>query len=438
METKGRWDDEHTAATVREPGEDTERVTSPHQPTEGRFTIDSRSQRHPMNTTPSRPLLITNIGTLVSGRIDEPFVEAERLIAVDGQIAAIGAAVDDVDTVDAVTVDAAGLTLLPGLIDNHVHPVIGDYTPRQNQANYLEGFLHGGVTSAVSAGEVHTPGRPRDAAGTKALAVLAHKAFAAYRPGGLKVHAGALLLEPGLVEDDFAELASHGVHLVGEIGISGVQDIAEAQQMTRWAQAAGMTVTVHVGGASVPTSRTVNGAFVVAVRPDVAAHVNGGPTATALEDVEQILEETDAYVEIVHNGNVRSARDIAELLVRRDELHRLVLGTDSPAGSGVQPLGILRTLSWLTSLAGVPPAEAVATATGNTAGARRLDTGVIRVGHPADLVLADAPSGSQAEDLLGALQFGDTPAVAMVIVDGEVVVDRSRNTPPPTRTPIRT
>ena len=386
-----------------------------------------------MNEHKSGRTLIVNIGTLLSGDIEQPLLAASTLTIEGGRITAIG---DQSSRERAdVVIDAAGMTVLPGLIDSHVHPVLGDYTPRQSQANYLEGYVHGGVTSVVSAGEVHTPGRPKDPDGTKALAVLAQKAFAAFRPAGIKVYAGALLLEPGLIEVDFKELFRQGVHLVGEIGISGVQDVQSAAQMTRWAQEAGMTVTVHVGGASVPTSRSIDAAFVIAVRPDVAAHVNGGPTAPSLEDVERILDETDAYVEVVHNGNVRAARDIAGLVARRGELHRLIIGTDSPAGSGVQPLGVLRTVSWLVALAGLPAGEAIAAASGNTAKARNIDGGVVKVGGSGDLVIADAPKGSQAADFCATLQQGDTPAVAVVIIDGEVVVRRSRNTPPPKRLP---
>lgn len=378
-------------------------------------------------------LVITGIGTLLTGRIADPVAQADAVLVEGGRIAAIGSAADLAD--DAPAMDIGGATLMPGLIDDHVHPVLGDYTPRQFQSSYLEGFVHGGVTSAVSAGEVHTPNRPKEREGTKALAILAHKSFAAGRTGGARVHAGALLLEQGLTEQDFHDLAAQGVHLVGEIGISSVQDPETAEQMTRWAQAAGMTVTVHVGGKSVPTSSTIDGAFVAHVRPDVAAHVNGGPTAAATEDVVRILDETDAHVEIVHNGNVRAARDIAELVGARDEMHRLVIGTDSPAGTGVVPLGMLRTVSWLSAFAGIPGAEAIATASGNTARARRIEGGVVEEGAVADLVVADAPDGSQAADMCSALESGDTPAVAAVVVDGAIVVRKSRNTPPPRRVP---
>lgn len=380
-------------------------------------------------------VVVANIGTLLSGDIDSPVLDADHLVIEEGRISILGSGSPSLEDGDIVY-DVAGTTVLPGLIDNHVHPVIGDYTPRQSQANYLEGFVHGGVTSVVSAGEVHTPGRPKDRDGTKALAVLALKAFAQFRPASMRVHAGALLLEPGLEQEDFHDLSRQGVHLVGEIGVSGVQDVETAAGMTRWAQEAGMTVTVHVGGASVPTSCTIDGDFVIGVGPDVAAHVNGGPTAASLQDVERILSETDAYVEIVHNGNVRAARDIAELVKDRGELNRLLIGTDSPAGSGVQPLGVLRTVSWIAALAGVPAPEAVATASGNTARARRIEGGRIAVGQPADLVIADAPSGSHAADFCAALEAGDTPSVAAVLIGGELVVSKSRNTPPPARRPV--
>ncbi|HEY8018437.1 MAG TPA: amidohydrolase family protein, partial [Actinomycetota bacterium] len=241
------------------------------------------------------------------------------------------------------------------------------------------------------------------------------------------------LLEPGLTEADFDEMAAAGVELVGEIGISGVKDPDVAAEMTRWAQARGMRVMVHTGGASIPGSGIVGADFVLAVRPDVAAHVNGGPTALPLDHVERILDGTTARVEIVHNGNVKAAGEVAALLASRGELDRLVLGTDSPAGSGAQPLGMLRVISWVASLGGVDPALAVAAATGNVATLHGLPTGVVAAGREADLLVMDAPLGSQALDALGALVIGDTPAVATAIIDGVPRFTKSRNTPPPVR-----
>ena len=303
-------------------------------------------------------LVIRNIGTIVTGDIEAPIAEGDTIVVRDGLIASVGAS-GEVDPSDILSViDAAGATVTPGLCDDHVHPVLGDFTPRQSQLGFIDSYLHGGTTTMISAGEPHTPGRPTDPAGVKALAILAHASFAKLRPSGVKVHAGAVLLEPGLTESDFDEMAEAGVELVGEIGISGVKDADVAAEMTRWAQARGMRVMVHTGGASIPGSGIVGADFVVAVRPDVAAHVNGGPTALPLDHVERILDETSARVEIVHNGNVKAAGEVAALVARRGELHRLVIGTDSPAGSGAQPLGMLRAISWVAALGGVDPAAA--------------------------------------------------------------------------------
>jgi enamidase len=99
----------------------------------------------------------------------------------------------------------------------------------------------------------------------------------------------------------------------------------------------------------------------------------------------------------------------------------------------VIPLGVLRTLSLLAGVGGLPPAEAVACATGNTARVYRLDRGLIAQGREADLVICDAPIGSVATDALGALAAGDLPGISMVLVDGKILVGRSRNTPPAAR-----
>src|SRR5262249_26758884 len=137
--------------------------------------------------------LIKNIGAIVSGDIAHPLLDADSVVVADGTIAAVGRALD----VDADTV-------IPGLIDSHCHPVFGDFTPRQRTVDFIESGLNGGLTTMISAGEVHLPGRPKDITGLKALAVVAAKAYANLRPAGVKVHGGAPILELGMVEDDFA------------------------------------------------------------------------------------------------------------------------------------------------------------------------------------------------------------------------------------------
>ena len=164
-------------------------------------------------------LMIKNIGAMVSGDISNPLLNADALIIEGSLIQGVGKEKNlDSKGVDQV-MDVQGMTVTPGLIDSHCHPVLGDFTPRQKMLDFIESSLHGGVTTVISAGEVHLPGRPKDVAGTKALAILAAKSFSNARPGGVKVLGGALILEPGLQEKDFEELAREGVRVVGEIGL---------------------------------------------------------------------------------------------------------------------------------------------------------------------------------------------------------------------------
>ena len=376
-------------------------------------------------------LRVINIGTIVSGEIDAPLADGNTVVVRDGTIAYVGdAGGAPPPDADEITVDAAGATLIPGLIDNHVHPVVGDFSPRQRVLDFIESCLHGGVTSMISAGEPHFPGRPRDRAGTKALAIVGAKSFANARPGGVKVTAGAVILEHGLTETDFDEMAEAGVQLVGEIGLSAVCTAEEAAPMVRWAQARGMRVAMHTGGVSIPGSNAIRADLVLAIRPDVASHVNGGPTRLPLADVERILDETDCFVEIVQCGNTLAAQEVARLVAARGDERRLILGTDMPSGTGVIPLGMLRTIAWVASLGGIAPERAVAMATGNTARLHGFNRGVVAVGREADLVLVDAPIGSAADTALETLATGDTPAVSAVIVDGAIKIGVSRNTPP--------
>ena len=176
-------------------------------------------------------LVIRNIGLLLSGDLQKPILDADTIVAVDGKITAVGKG-KDVDTEAAtLVIDAKGTTLAPGLIDSHVHPVAGDWTPRQNQIGWIDSYLHGGVTTMISAGEVHTPGRPKDVVGLKAMAIFAQRAFSAFRPGGVRIHAGAPVIEHGMVEDDFKDLAAAGVTMLGEVGLGASRT---AQRRAKW------------------------------------------------------------------------------------------------------------------------------------------------------------------------------------------------------------
>jgi enamidase len=375
--------------------------------------------------------LVTGLGQVVSGDIAAPLLDADSLLIEDGRFAAIGRGLEaDAD----VVIDARGATAFPGLIDSHVHPVVGDWTPRQRTTDWIESELHGGVTSMVSAGEVHLPGRPKDVVGLKALAIVAQRAYANVRPAGVKLHAGAPILETGLEEQDFVDLAAAGVRLIGEVGLGSVKTGAQAAPMLRWARDHGMVSTFHTGGPSIAGSSAIRADVVLEAKPDIVGHVNGGTTALPDGDIEALVASGMA-VEIVHCGNLRAALHAIGMAKDIGALDRVILGNDAPSGSGVQPLGILRTIAHLASLGGIAPELAVCLATGNTARIHRLEAGVIAIGREADLALVDAPQGSAAETALGALAVGDLPGVGMILIDGRPLIGRSRNTPPAGRAP---
>ncbi len=377
-------------------------------------------------------LVIRNIGTLLSGALERPLLDADTIVAVDGRISAFGRA-KDVDAGQAdVVVDARGTTVAPGLIDSHVHPVFGDWTPRQSQLGWIDSFLHGGVTTMVSAGEVHLPGRPRDVVGVKALAITAQRAFSNFRPGGVKLHAGAPVLEKGMVESDFRDLAEAGVKLLGEVGLGGVKQGEEAKQMVAWARKYGIQSTIHTGGPSIPGSGLIDADVVLEADADVIGHINGGHTALPLTQIRCLCEQCTRALEIVHNGNPLAALYALRTAIELGQPERIILGTDSPAGSGVQPLGILRTVAMLSSLGEIPAERAFCFATGNTARMRELDCGLVEPGRAADFVLMDRAQHTAGQTLLESVRMGDLPGISMVIIDGVVRAGRSRNTPPAT------
>jgi len=380
-------------------------------------------------------LLVRNIGLLLSGDLARPILDGDAILAEGGRITAVGREKDlDADGADVV-IDARGTTVAPGLIDSHVHPVFGDWTPRQSQLGWIDSCLHGGVTTMISAGEVHLPGRPKDVVGVKALAITAQRAFDGFRPGGVKVLAGAPVIEKGMVESDFAELAAAGVTMLGEVGLGGVKQADEARQMVAWARKHGIRSTIHTGGPSIPGSGLIDADVVLAADADVIGHINGGHTALPDAQIRCLCEGCSRAIELVHNGNFRSALVALRAAKELRQLERVILGTDAPAGSGVQPLGVLRMIAQLSSLGEMPAEQAFCFATGNTARIHGLSSGLIEPGRDADFVFLDRAQHTAGATLLESVSLGDLPGVGMVVIGGIVRAQRSRNTPPADRVP---
>jgi enamidase len=376
---------------------------------------------------------IVNLGQIVSGDWHVPFVAGDTILIEGERIAAVGSApADAVESADVV-IDAGGMTAIPGLIDSHVHVTFGDYTPRQRTVGFLESYVHGGVTTAISASEVHVPGRPRDPEGVKALAIAAQRSFADWRPGGMRVIAGSVILEPGLTADDFRELAQKGVRLA-KAGFGAVRSSYDYAPLVADAKAAGLLTTCHTGGSSIPGSGAITGDHLLKIRPHVSFHTNGGPTAMPDADFERVIRESDMALQVCTAGNLRTTLLCARLADALGAFDRFIIGTDTPTGSGIMPLGMLYTIAHLASLTDMPPERFICAATGSNARVYGLDSGILTPGKAADVVLIDAPEGGTQATALAAIKHGDIAAIGAVITAGVPrFVGRSRNTPATTR-----
>ncbi len=379
-------------------------------------------------------IVLVNIGTLISGNWREPFVNGDALVIDDGKLVAVGRATDADIGEAKLIVDVDGMTVLPGLIDSHVHITFGDYTPRQKTVGFLESYLHGAITSCISASEIHVPGRPADPAGICALALAAQRCFADFRPGGMRVYAGSVIMEPGLEEHHFENLTAEGVWHA-KVGFGAFEKPVDVTPIVKNAQKHGFKVMCHTGGASIPGSQPITADDLVTMGPDIAGHVNGGPVALSDDGLERVVSETGIALQIAQAGNIRSSALVINLAEKYDQFGRVMISSDTPTGTGVMPLGVIKSLTEMATLTDVEPERILAASTGNCTKVYGLDAGLLELGMDADIAIIDAAQGCTQPDALSSMKNGDIPAVAGVISNGMPrFLGKSRNTPPPTRT----
>lgn len=380
-----------------------------------------------------RPVVVENCGAIVTGTLDRPIYGGDAILAVDGKIAAIGARAALPVPADVTVVDARGQIAIPGLIDSHIHPVIGDWTPRMSAFGWLASYVQAGVTTSLSQGSWALGGYPEDARGMVAFGITLARTFAAFRPGGMKVHGAAVSLVEDFQESDFELLAREGVWLIAEIGSRSIVEPRLVSHLLEIAHAYGFVSRVHFGPEAVPGTYTVTAAMAAVMGAHIASHANGGPTGPPRSDLDYLLDRMDCYLELSYPGNHSALLYLAERARDLGRLDRLICGSDTPTGAGIQPRAILQTVGLLATFADVPAPEAIAVATGNTARAYGLDTGQLEVGRAADVLLIDAPRSSVADNGLEALRVGDVPSIGLVMIDGEIVSLQTTNTLPAKR-----
>lgn len=381
-------------------------------------------------------VIIKNIGTLVSGDFDKGILDADSILVENGVITAIGKNLDGSKANHEI--DADGMVCCPGFIDPHVHNTVDDYAPMTQTVNWMECYLWYGITTILSEGE-QGPGYPRffdDPLGAKATAIFAKRVYNNFRPGGfLKFHGGAVVLQKGMVEQDFKEMADAGVWLVAEIGGGGAYLPEDVCPMIEWAKKYGFKVSTHIGPSSIPGSSPVFSDIALAHKPHKFAHINGGSIAAPWEEIRRILDERDqsTFIEYVAVGNQKMADKITRYMADKGQLNKIVFGSDTPTGQGALPNGIQRMAMRMAAFNDVPPAQAIAMGTGNNADLFGLNTGKIEVGREADILIIDVGQDAVGKDALEAMTMDDTFGIAMVMVDGQVVSLKGRDGRPTRR-----
>lgn len=383
-------------------------------------------------------ILIKNIGEFFTGEVGAPILPVRALSIAEGRIEAL----DPVDESGFdVIIDAAGSAVVPGLIDGHVHPVLGEWTPAQDAIGWVRNYLHGGTTTMLSAGELHAPGLDY---GTltpdlvTSLAVVTASTYGSQRWSGVKVYAGTVLLVPGMSDVHFDRLADAGARLVKFLFYPLESDREEASRYVAWARERGMRSKVHTGGVSRSGLSQICGYETLSwLQPDIAAHVSGGPIPMSDHDIDRVVDDLSMTLEMCSSGNYGAGLRLVRRVLDTGQLARLALGSDTPGGTGIIPRGMWRNILFLSSVCGVPAGEAVAVATGNTARAHGLETGILAVGRPADLLVCGPVEGSAGTTLADAIAHGDLPGISHVIAAGEIVVSgRSLQTPPSRLRPV--
>ena len=325
-----------------------------------------------------RPLAVVGV-TVLDGQGGPP-LPGQTVVAAGGLIERVGPAGEVAVPAGAAVVDGTGATLLPGLVDAHVH--LDFYPPAQ--------VLAGGVTTVRDLGwpparlaalreMAATPGAsPRLLAAGQILTVPGGYPTRApwAPPGTARPVEGAAAAARAVAELAEAGAAVIKVALDDRVGPTLPAPVLAA--VVAAAAERGLGVTAHVGGAA-------EAAKALAAGVDELAHWPFDPAGLPDALVDALAEAVVA-VPTLHIDPTPARRAGTRRFVARGG--RVVYGTD--LGNQGPPPGVdVEELRLLVS-AGLSPGQALAAATSVAATHLGLDgAGRIAPGARADLLLVD-------------------------------------------------
>lgn len=331
--------------------------------------------------------ILTNVRLLADKGLTDPVsvrIDSETITSITPELP---------DSGNAHIVDGAGATLLPGLIDAHVHiSGRGD----------LDALASNGVTTGIDMASwpAATTAALRGGTGTASL-VSAGVPFIG--PAGPHSRFGmpsyAIVTDPADVADGVARRVADGsdfIKIVAEAPGRGGPDPEIVRLVVAAAHATGVMVVAHASHIDAFTMSLDAGADIVTHVPTedaiTAAIADGmadrGRTAIPTLSVAEILTAAMPRP----GANYDNARD--SVIALREADVTVLAGTDSVAGAGTPftiPHGVTlhHELELLVD-AGYTPAEALHAATTGPARAFGLgDRGAVTPGLRADLLLID-------------------------------------------------
>ena len=324
--------------------------------------------------------LIHNIGTILSGAFENPILAGDTVCTDGDKIVFIGDRADAPALDYTLDIDANGLTLCPGIIDAHAHPPLANYLEVYKAYDWVDNYAGAGITSLVSLGGHNFAGAAGDG--------FRLRFFKYYwdhnHPSFAKIHAGTVMLQHGMTDSDFAELAAQGVHVVGEIGMSDVKDVEEAARLVATAKAHGFVTTLHCAAPCTADGVAYTYEEIERIAPDVLTAVNGDPTPLDDETIKKLVQSGKYWFDCLSNGSEPQLIKIARWAAEAGTADRMLLGTNVPSMSGFSPMGLWIQMAAIAQNTDLAPEKVFAMASGNVARCYGLDHGVIADGMTAD------------------------------------------------------
>ena len=391
---------------------------------------------------------------VAAGRV----IEAPVIVVTDGRITAAGARGQVQAPAGARAIDLAGMTLLPGLIDMHVHldndPSYGGYTGLQFNDRFWSVLTVPHALRTLQAGFTTVRNLGSDAwndvgvrqAIEEGKLVGPRIVSAAYSFGATGGHCDSTYFPPSMEERnpfsmDSTDDARRSVRSVRKYGAQVIKICATggvfsrntepgAQQLTRdemkavadEAHMQGLKVAAHAHGASGIRDAALAGIDTIEhaslIDDEGIAAVKASGAWLSMDIYNSEYTQAEGEKNGVLEDNLRKDREIAE--VQREGFRKahaagvkMVYGTDA----GVYPHGDnAKQIAWMVRY-GMTPMQAIQAATVYAAealGTHGRDIGVLAAGKHADLI---AVTGNPLEDVRV------LENVAFVMKGGAVVKD---------------